>query len=156
MRNQYYNPFAGLTIVYPTELQPYYQRYCQTGGRQSIDQCPFERMVDLWLAGISVAAREGLAPVDLPANKTSNMTNGAIFDGRDSWRVQYLMLLAIAMEHDVTIVERPNRIMAMANGLAAVGVPKVIEMLQDGDLDPIWNLTDALEGLLSEQGGATK
>ena len=49
-----------------------------------------------------------------------------------------------------TILERPNRIMAIANGLAAVGVPKVIELLQDGDLDPIWNLTNALEGLLSE------
>ena len=150
MRNQYYNPFAGLTILYPTELQPDYQRYTQTGGRQSIDQCPFERMVDLWLAGISVAAREGLEPLELSGKPTSNMTTGAIFDGKDSWRVQYLMLLAIAMEHDVTIVERPNRIMAMANGLAAVGVPKVVEMLQDGDLAPIWNLTDALESLLSE------
>ena len=150
MRNQYYNPFAGLMIVYPTELQPDYQRYTQTGGRQSIDQSPFERMVDLWMAGISVAAHEGLASVDLSGKPTSNMINGAIFDGRDSWRVQFLMLLAIAIEHDETIVERPNRIMAIANGLAAVGVPKVIELLQDGDLDPIWNLTNALEGLLSE------
>ena len=102
------------------------------------------------MAGISVAAREGLEPLDLSGKPTSNMTTGAIFDGKDSWRVQYLMLLAIAMEHDVTIVERPNRIMAMANGLAAVGVPKVVEMLQDGDQAPIWNLTDALESLLSE------
>ena len=101
------------------------------------------------MAGVSVASREGLEPVDLSGKPTSNMITGAIFDGKDSWRVQYLMLLAIAIEHDVTVVERPNRIIAMANGLAAVGVPKVIEMLQ-GDLAPIWNLTDALEGLLSE------
>ena len=150
MRQNYYNPFAGLTLVYPTELQPDYQRYCQTGGRQSIDQCPFERMVDMWLAGVAVAAREGLTPVELTGKQTSNMTNGAIFDGRDSWRVQYLMLLAIAIERDVTVIERPNRIMAMANGLAAAGVPKVVGLLQDGELPPIWNITEGLESLLAE------
>lgn len=150
MRQNYYNPFAGTTLVYPTELQPDYQRYCQTGGRESIDQSPFERMVDMWLAGVAVAARGGLPPVDLSGKQTSNMITGAVFDGRDSWRVQYLMLLAIAIEHDVTVIERPNRIMAMANGLAAAGVPRLVAMLQDGDLHPIWNITEALESLLTE------
>ena len=149
MIQQYYNPFAGLTVVYPTEQGPDYQRYCQTGGRQSIDQSPFGRMIDLWFAGLSVAVREGLSPVDLSEKQTSNMITGAIFDGRDSWRVQVLMLLAIAMEDDVSIVESPNRVMAIANGLAAAGVPRIVEMLQNGDQQPIWNLTDAFEEMLS-------
>ena len=106
-------------------------------------------MIDLWFAGLSVAVREGLSPVDLSEKQTSNMITGAIFDGRDSWRVQVLMLLAIAMEDDVSIVESPNRVMAIANGLAAAGVPRIVEMLQNGDQQPIWNLTDAFEEMLS-------
>ena len=38
--------------------------------------------------------------------------------------------------------------MAIANGLAAAGVPHVVEMLQSGEQPPIWNLTDALESML--------
>ena len=60
------------------------------------------------------------------------------------------MLLAIAAEGNVEIVENPNRMMAVANGLAAAGVPKVIDMLQDGDQEPIWNLSDALEQVLDQ------
>ena len=59
-----------------------------------------------------------------------------------------MMLVAIAAEDDVAIVERPNRVMAIANGLAAAGVPHVVEMLQSGDQHPIWNLTDSLESML--------
>ena len=58
------------------------------------------------------------------------------------------MLVAIAMEDDVAVVERPNRMIAIANGLAAAGVPHVVEMLQSGEQPPIWNLTDGLETIL--------
>lgn len=145
---QYYNPFAGIYLVYPVEQEPEYHRYCQTGGREPIDQSPFGRMVDFWFAGLSVASRNGLSPVDLSGRKTSNMIQGAIFDGKDSWRVQFLMLVAIAVEDDVAVVQRPNRMMAIANGLAAAGVPHVVEMLQSGEQLPIWNLTDAMESML--------
>ena len=62
---QYYNPFAGIYLVYPVEQEPEYHRYCQTGGHEPIDQSPFGRMVDLWFAGLSVATRKGLSPIDL-------------------------------------------------------------------------------------------
>ncbi len=145
---QYYNPFAGSYLVYPVEQELEYHRFCQTGGREPIDQSPFGRMVDLWFAGVSVAAHKGLSPIDLSGKKTSNMIQGAIFDGKDSWRVQFLMLVAIATEDEVAVVERPNRMMSIANGLAAAGVPHVVEMLQSGEQLPIWNLTDALEVVL--------
>ncbi len=152
---QYYNPFAGIYLVYPVEQEPEYHRYCQTGGREPIDQSPFGRMVDLWFAGLSVASRNGLSPVDLSGRKTFNMIQGAIFDGRDSWRVQFLMLMAIAVEDDVAVVQRPNRMMAIANGLAAAGVPHIVEMLQSREQLPIWNLTDAMESMLkSDEKGS--
>ena len=37
---------------------------------------------------------------------------------------------------------------AMASGLAVAGLPRVVEMLTDEDGDEIWNLSDALIGLL--------
>ena len=48
----------------------------------------------------------------------------------------------------MAVVERPNRMMAIANGLAAAGVPHVVELLQSGEQLPIWNLTDAFETMV--------
>lgn len=61
------------------------------------------------------------------------------------------MLIAIGKTGDVQIVAEPRRVMALASGLAVAGLPKVIEMLKDGDADPIWNISDAIDGLLREQ-----
>ena len=76
---------------------------------------------------------------------------GAIFD-RDSWRIQVVMLVAITIEDNVEVVGDPHRMMAIANGLAAAGVPHIVEMLQrDRNLDPIWNLSDSLYEILEEK-----
>ena len=58
------------------------------------------------------------------------------------------MLIAIKKTDNVEIVSEPRRVMALANGLAVAGLPKVIEMLQDGDAEPIWNLSDALDEII--------
>lgn len=147
MAQRYYNPFAGIDLIAPVEQHDLYDRYCQTGGRAVIDQSPFPRMVDFWFAGVSVAGRKQLTPVDLSRQETFKFIEGSIFD-RDSWRVQTVMLLAIAVENNVEIVGEPRRMIAIANGLAAAGVPHVVEMLRDGDQDPIWNLSEALDGIL--------
>ena len=100
-------------------------------------------MVDLWFAGLSIAAGRKLKPLDLSRQDTSNFTPGAIFD-RDSWRVQAVMLAAIGVDDSVEVVGDPNRMMAIANGLAAAGVPIIVGMLQEGDQEAIWNLSEAL------------
>ena len=61
------------------------------------------------------------------------------------------MLVAIAVEGNVEVVADPNHMMRIANRLAAAGVPHVVQMLEDGSDDPIWNLSDALEQLLTEE-----
>ncbi len=60
------------------------------------------------------------------------------------------MLVAIAVEGNVEVVADPNRMMAIANRLAAAGVPHIVRMLEEGGEEPIWNLSDALERLLTE------
>lgn len=148
MASQIYNPFAAQQVVYPTEQGEVYRLYSRTPGQQTIDNSPFERMVDLWFTGLGVAVHEELAPMNLTGRATSNMTPGSIFDGRDSWRILVLMLVVIAMEDDVGVVSNPVRMMAVANGLAAAGVPRVVEMLEDGSQPPIWNLSECLGKLI--------
>ena len=151
MAQQYYNPFANINLIVPIEQHDFYNQYCQTGRRASVDQSPFPRMVDFWFAGLSLAARKQLKPVDLANYETVIIIEGAIFD-RDSWRVPVVMLIAIAVEDNVEVVEDPHRMMAIANGLAAAGVPHIVEMLQqDRNLDPILNLSDSLYEILEEK-----
>lgn len=147
MKQRYHNPFAGIDLIAPVEQRDVYDRYCQTGGRAIIDQSPFPRMVDFWFTGLALAARKEFVPVDLGRKDTFKFMEGSIFD-RDSWRVQAVMLIAIAVEGKVEIVGEPRRMMAIANGLAAVGIPHVVEMLRDGDQDPIWNLSEEIEEVL--------
>jgi hypothetical protein len=59
------------------------------------------------------------------------------------------MLIAIAQTGDVEIVSEPRRMMTIVNGLAVAGLPKVFEMLKEGGGEPIWNLSGAIEGLLT-------
>lgn len=147
MTQRYHNPFAGIDLIGPVEQRDVYDRYTQSGGRTVIDQSPFPRMVDLWFAGLSLAARKQLEPVDMSKQDTFKFIDGSIFD-RDSWRVQAVMLIAIAVEDNVEIAAEPRRMIAIANGLAAAGTPYIVDMLKDGDQDAIWNLSEELDRTL--------
>ncbi len=147
MTQRYHNPFAGIDLIAPAEQRVTYDRYCQTAGRAIIDQSPFPRMVDFWFAGLSIGARKRLEHRDLSKQETFKFIDGTIFDS-DSWRVQAVMLIAISVANNVEIVGEPRRMMAIANGLAAAGIPHVEEMLRQGDQDPIWNISEALDEIL--------
>ena len=151
MTQRYHNPFVSSELVYPAEQQEDYQSYAQRGSKSSdIDQSPFPRMVDLWWAGLSLAAHHRQSPVDLTGKSVVHMIDGDILD-RDSWRVQFIMLIAISATDDVEVVTDPTRMISIVNGLAAAGVPQVIDMLTEGKQPPIWNLSEALESLLTRQ-----
>lgn len=145
---RYHNPFASVELLAPIEQRDVYDRYCQTGGNTVIDQSPFPRMVDFWFTGLAIAGKKKLSPVELSKNETFKFIDGSIFD-RDSLRAQTVMLVAIAYEDNVEIVAEPRRMIGIANGLAAAGIPYVVDMLINGDQDPIWNLSEDLDGLLS-------
>jgi len=153
MADKYFNPFAAIDIYVPTEFHPDVVRFCQSGGNP-VDQSPFPRMVDLWFAAVCVAARLNLKPAEIGGDvPTTKIIDGAIF-GSDPWRVHTLMLLAIGKTGDVQIVSEPRKIMNLASGLAAAGLPKVIEMLKDGDGEAIWNLSEAVDGMLRKKSAA--
>ena len=112
-----------------------------------IDHSPFQRMVDIWFLSVCVAARLDMEPADINKYKTRKIIDGSIF-GSDPWRVHILMLIAIGKTGDVQIVSEPREMMKLASGLAVAGLPRVIEMLKDGDAEPIWNLSDEIDKIL--------
>ena len=146
MTQRYHNPFAVIDLVAPVEQREYYDRYAATGTRSIVDQSPFPRRVDFWFAGLALAGYRRLLPVDLTKINHFKFIEGSIFD-RDSWRVQAVMLVAIAQADSIEVVRDPHRVMAIANGMAAAGIPHLVEMLRDGDQDEIWNLSEALQVL---------
>lgn len=153
MADRYFNPFQAVDINVPVEFHEAFTRYCQREADAVIDQSPFPRMVDLWFLAVCVAARLGLEPADIAKYDTRKIIDGSIF-GSDPWRVHTLMLIAIGKSGDVQIVSEPRKMMALANGLAIAGLPKVIEMLKEGGADPIWNLSDAIDEMLRKQRAA--
>ena len=147
MADRYFNPFQAIDINVPVEFHEAFTRYCQRSADAIIDQSPFPRMVDLWFLSVCVAARLGLEPSDISKYETRKIIDGSIF-GSDPWRVHTLMLIAIGKTGNVQIVSDPRKMMSLASGLAVAGLPEVIEMLKDGDAEPIWNLSDSIDTLL--------
>ena len=147
MVQRYHNPFAGIDLLVPIEQRDVYDRYCQTGSRLDIDESPFPRMIDLWFTGFSMAVRNKLKYIDLTRRETFKFNDGSVF-GSDSWRVNSIMLVAMTISNDIEILTQPNQMISIANGLAAVGVPQLHDMLR-GDQPPIWNLSDELDELLN-------
>ncbi len=147
MADRYSNPFQGIDISIPVEYHESVTRYTQRESGAIIDQSPFPRMVDMWFFAICVAARKGLAPADVGKYETRKIIEGSIFSS-DPWRINAMMLIAMAYAKSVDIVAEPRKMMAIANGLAIAGMPLVIEMLREGKAEPIWNLSEAVEGLV--------
>lgn len=147
MADRYFNPFQSIDINVPVEFHDAFTRYCQRSANAVIDQSPFPRMVDLWFLCVCIASRLELKPADITKYDTKKIIDGSIF-GSDPWRVHTLMLIAISKSGNVQIVSEPRKIMALANGLAVAGIPRVVEMLHEGDAEPIWNLSDAVDRLL--------
>jgi len=150
MADRYFNPFQAIDIHIPVQFHDAVGRYSQSGGNAIIDQSPFPRMVDLWFMAVCLAARLDLDPEDIGQYETRKIIDGSIFSS-DPWRVHALMLIAIGRTGDIQIVSEPRKMMTLFSGLAVAGLPKVIEMLKEGDAEPIWNISDALDSLLRRQ-----
>ena len=142
------NPFATAWVEYPIDQRDDYVRFCQTENPSPIDEAPFPRRVDMWFAAVALAARNRLPPVDVRSRSPVQLVQGSTFDS-EPWRVRALMLLALAIDQSIDVVENPVRMMTIANGLAAAGQPHIVEMLIRGQDRPIWNLSRAFEELLS-------
>ena len=160
MPQQYNNPFQNMQIISLKTQRNDYDAYCQSGqSRVSVERSPFPRKVDLWFAGLSLAVLKNLEPINLKEmekkKETVGIISGDIFN-TDGWQAQAIMLVAIAVEDNLEVILNPRRMMDIANGLAAAGVPHIVKMLSDGPEKAIWNLSNAFEKLLQSDNIAEK
>ena len=142
----FYNPFQNLELRIPEVYRDEIERFCQTqpGGwsRPSPEDSPFERQIDIWFLAVCLGARSAKR-TPVARSQSHRFITGELLS-RDPHRIELLELLAISFTKDPWIIERPSEIMNLANDLAATGLPQVLEMLNDGNAKPIWNLSDRL------------
>jgi len=150
MVDRYYNPFQTADLRIPESFRDDVSRYCQgptqEGRKTGLGEAPFPRMVDMWFLALCIGAREGKKE-DLSHVKMHKFMDGTVLSS-DPWRIDAIMLLAISLTEDPAIVAEPGKIIHLANEYAAGGLPDVIDMLKEGDADPIYNLSDNLEHVI--------
>ena len=150
MADRYYNPFQTAELRIPESFRDEVSRYCQgptqEGRKTGLGEAPFPRMVDMWFLALCLGAKRGNKE-DLFGVKMHKFMDGTVLSS-DPWRIDALMLLAISLTKDTTIVGEPAKIINLANEYAAGGLPDVIDMLKDGDADAIYNLSDNLESVI--------
>ncbi len=146
--DKYSNPFQAIDVDIPSVFHDHFQRYCQSVGSKTIDQSPFPRMIDMWFLALCLGVKLGLEPIEVSKQETTKIIDGSIFSS-DPWRIQLLMIIAIAQTGDVHVVSEPRRVMSIANGLVIAALPNLLEMLKNGRAEPIWNLSESLDELLT-------
>ena len=153
MTDRYFNPFQTAELRIPESFRDDVSRYCQgptqDGRKTSLGEAPFPRMVDMWFMALCLGAKEGNR-TDLSGVKMHKFMDGTVLSS-DPWRIDALMLMAISLTNDTSIVADPLKIISLANEYAAGGLPRVLEMIKDGDAEAIYNLSDNLESILNRQ-----
>jgi hypothetical protein len=146
-----YNPFTQLELrlpdAYRDEVTRYTRTFHESTGGSTVEDSPFERYVDLWMAAICVAVAKG-REVDVPTKTiTWRFEYGARLQGQTAW-IDLLQLLAIAHFKDPQVIADARRVIDLANAYAAAGLPAVMEMLADGHDRPLWNLANDMMELV--------
>lgn len=152
MADRYYNPFQMADLRIPESYREEVSRYCQgptqEGRKTGLGEAPFPRMVDMWFLALCLGAKQGKKE-NLSGVKMHKFMDGTVLSS-DPWRIDALMLMAIALTDNTEIVAEPGKIINLANEYAAAGLPDVIDMLKDGDADAIYNLSDNLENVIKK------
>ncbi len=131
----------------PSAYQEHVRRYSrtrdQTGRGSKVEDSPFQRYVDIWMVAICVAVAEAL-PVEVPPRvDTWRFEYGARLQGESTW-IDLLQMLAIRHYKDPHVISDARKVIDLANAYASAGLPYVIEMLETGHREPLWNLTFAM------------
>ena len=150
--NRDYNPFANQDIHVSTAFQEHLRRFSRTQGaddpgKQTLEDTPFNRYIDFWVLGAALGAAEGTF-VPLDSSDRHRFITGQVLQG-DLDRIQLLMMIAIGHENDPFVVAEPRRVLDIAEGYASGGITFLLEMLEDGHLSSLQNLTRGLVRKLS-------
>lgn len=149
--SQDFNPFANLAVHVPKAYHEDVNHYSATFGSKNPEDAPFKRYVDFWLLAAAVGASEGQFMTVDSAERHEFIT-GVVFQ-RDLATIEFLFLLAIAHSGDPFVVRDPRKVLDIAEGYAAAGIPLVKEMIETGHLPALQNLTRSLVKSLAGDDG---
>lgn len=141
------NPYANLELKVPAQFVEDMEKYTsrfrpEDGSVRDIDRTPFERYVDLWWAAIGVGVSEGrVSSVD----DAVKFVTGVVLNS-DPWRITHLELLAVAHEGSTDVIGNPGKVVEIANGYAATGMPILVEILLRKS-EPIWDISNHFKKL---------
>lgn len=140
------NPFAGFDIDIPKKYQEEIKRFCQTGGSSgSYTIRPFERQVDFWYLAFVYAVNKGLTPK--AESETYHPIQGHILSDE---RVTHILLVYFSSKKmDISVLSEYRQAFNFAINMANAGIPHLLQILNDPEGDPLWNLLDALESQCS-------
>ncbi|WP_090207325.1 hypothetical protein [Ectothiorhodospira magna] len=137
------NPFSSYNIEMPKKFDGQVRRFCLSGGGgKSREISPFERQVDFWFCAFVLAVQGRLSPSE--EKDTYNVVSAAILS-TDPYRVTYIQAVYLAMTRDLDGLASPRKVMDFALGMANAGIPYLIQILDDVDQKPLWNLLDEIE-----------
>jgi len=102
----------------------------------------------MWFLAACLGAQSG-KPADYDPKDTYKIIDASILSS-DPWRIDALVLMAVAHAKNVEIVKEPRDILHLASRFAVGGMDRLLEMLKEGDAEPVWNLSDELDRLLKQ------
>lgn len=121
----------------PRNLKERVLRYVRQhqGGALIAEQAPFRRQLDLWAAGVAVACARGLEP----RTGESASWGDKFVDTRGvqlSRDLAAVLCLVAAAEYGIQDdrIGNASEVVELANRYAAVGVPLILEWLEDPSL----------------------
>jgi hypothetical protein len=137
------NPFSNFNIEIPNKYSEQVKRYCMTGGNSgSRELAPFERQVDFWYCAFILAVKKELSPT--VEKDTYNVTPATILS-TDSYRITHIQAVYLSISKDISGLADNKRVFDFASGLANAGMPILIQILNDTDQKPMWNILDEIE-----------
>lgn len=137
------NPFSGYNIEIPRKYDEQVRRFCATsGGNRSREISPFDRQVDLWFCAFAFAMNKKLNPVE--EKDTYNAVSASILS-TDSYRVAYIQAAYLAVTQDLEGLANHRKVMDFALNMANAGIPFIIQILDDTEQKPLWNILEEIE-----------
>lgn len=128
---------TAVSLRFPANLRDRIHRYVRQhqGGAVIVEQAPFRRQLDVWVAAIGIACAKGLKP-----RKGSSTSWGERFVDTRSVQLdpQVAELLVAIAAADWGIEDErlgdPKEVMELANAYAASGLPLLLQWLEDPSL----------------------
>lgn len=139
-----FNPFASYNVVMPSKYQDKIKSFCQTdrSSSGSYQMSPFKRQIDFWYCSFVLAVRKNLEPID--EKDVYNFTPASILS-TDEYRITHIQAVYFAINDDLESLADHRKVFNFAIQMANAGIPYLIQILDDSDGKPLWNLLDSLE-----------